>query len=181
MKNKIVCLIFVFLSGAGSLKIADAQTGGGYDISHNTIVGGGKSAGSNFTVEGTIGQNIVGTLSAGTSGTGNQYNLSGGFWVFQSLAPTAAVASISGCVRSSKRVGIIRRVSIRLIDAFSGIERTTQTGADGSYQFEEVEVGRFYIIRAESSNFVFTPDNYFLELMENQTEINFTAERVLSS
>src|SRR5574341_1286851 len=53
-----------------------AQTGGGYDLSRNTIDSGGAtfSTGGPYRLGGTIGQPDAGTL------TGGAYTLGGGFW-----------------------------------------------------------------------------------------------------
>ena len=55
-----------------------AQTGGGYDLTWNTIDGGGAmpggSIGGSYSLGGTIGQPDAGALSGGG------YTLNGGFW-----------------------------------------------------------------------------------------------------
>ena len=53
-----------------------AQTGGGYDLTWNTIDGGGGmfSTGGSYSLGGTIGQPDAGTLNGGG------YTLNGGFW-----------------------------------------------------------------------------------------------------
>mgnify|MGYP005840982857 CR=1 FL=1 len=53
-----------------------AQSGGGYDLTWNTIDGGGYmfSTGGGYALGGTIGQADAGTLSGGG------YTLAGGFW-----------------------------------------------------------------------------------------------------
>ena len=53
-----------------------AQTGNGYDLTWNTVDGGGYtfSTGGNYTLDGTIGQPDAGTL------IGGGYTLGGGFW-----------------------------------------------------------------------------------------------------
>jgi hypothetical protein len=57
------------------VSIAEAQTGGGYDLSWSTIdSGGGSSGGSGYTLDGTIGQSDADALN------GSGYTLSGGFW-----------------------------------------------------------------------------------------------------
>lgn len=53
-----------------------AQTGGGFDLTWNTMDGGGgTSAGGNFSLTGTSGQPDAGVLMSGGS-----YALVGGFW-----------------------------------------------------------------------------------------------------
>lgn len=56
--------------------VALAQSGGGYDLSWNTVDGGGYtfSTGGGYALGGTIGQPDAGVL------TGGGYTLVGGFW-----------------------------------------------------------------------------------------------------
>ncbi|MFN0150592.1 MAG: FlgD immunoglobulin-like domain containing protein [bacterium] len=62
--------------GITAVSPASAQTGGTYDLSWNTIDGGGAtfSTGGTYSLGGTIGQYDVGTLIGGS------YVLSAGFW-----------------------------------------------------------------------------------------------------
>jgi hypothetical protein len=54
---------------------AFAQTGGGYDLTWNTIDGGGgPSSGGAYALDGTFGQFDADVMSGGA------YTLSGGFW-----------------------------------------------------------------------------------------------------
>jgi hypothetical protein len=68
----LALLVAVILGASAAL----AQTGGGYDLTWNTIDGGGgSSAGNGYQLAGTFGQPDSGaTLSGGV------YSLSGGFW-----------------------------------------------------------------------------------------------------
>lgn len=68
----LAVLVLLALVGA----IAVAQSGGGYDLSWNTIDGGGQtfSVAGSYALGGTIGQPDAGVLSGGN------YSLSGGFW-----------------------------------------------------------------------------------------------------
>ena len=86
MKNNFrfrIILAFVMLMGivliasSQNARPAVAQSGGGYDLTWNSIDGGGAtfSAGGTYSLGGTIGQADAGTMSGGT------YTLSGGFWV----------------------------------------------------------------------------------------------------
>jgi len=55
--------------------LALAQTGGGYDLTWNTIDGGYTfSTGGSYSLGGTVGQADAGALSGGG------YTLGGGFW-----------------------------------------------------------------------------------------------------
>jgi len=82
MKRKLVffgaalILLGISLGQVASVShIALAQSGGVYDLTWNTIDGGGgTSTGGVYTLSGTIGQPDAGTLSGGT------YTLNGGFW-----------------------------------------------------------------------------------------------------
>ena len=75
MKRLIILIptILILLLGAA---ISHAQSGSGYDLTWNTIDGGGAmfSAGGAYSLGGTIGQSDAGTLSGGS------YTLVGGFW-----------------------------------------------------------------------------------------------------
>ena len=56
-------------------RVASAQSGGGYDLTWNTIDGGGgTSTGGAYSLSGTIGQPDAGSMSGGA------YALNGGFW-----------------------------------------------------------------------------------------------------
>lgn len=67
----LVCLLALLIHSA------QAQTGGGYDLTWNTLEGGGMpvSAGGDFLLTGTFGQ---ADASAALSGGG--FSLVGGFW-----------------------------------------------------------------------------------------------------
>lgn len=69
-------LLFSILLLLASVSGISAQSGGGYDLTWNTLDGGGYtwSEGGWYTLGGTIGQADAGALSGGT------YTLSGGFW-----------------------------------------------------------------------------------------------------
>jgi hypothetical protein len=181
-QNTRVLILLIFVTAFLQTGVR-AQTGGGYDLSHKVIASGGGASsggsGAGFKVEGTVGQSSAGTNSTGTSPANNQYALRGGFWAFQpQLAPTSASVSISGCIRNAKN-GIIRRVRVRLTDLLTGQERTALTNAFGYYQFEEVEVGKLYVIRAESKNFTFTPESHLIQLYEELTNVDFFGGNML--
>src|SRR5437667_8050605 len=63
---------------------AIAQTGGGYDLTWNTIDGGGGTSidgGGTIVLDGTVGQSDAGVL------TGGDYELCGGFWCTDASTP----------------------------------------------------------------------------------------------
>ena len=70
-------LLVALLAGVlAVVPMGQAQTGGGYDLTWNTIAGGGStfSAGGGDRLGGTAGQPGASTL------TGDGYTLNGGFW-----------------------------------------------------------------------------------------------------
>jgi hypothetical protein len=73
-----------------------AQSGGSYDLSRNTIDGGGAtvSAGGAYALGGTIGQPDAGTMS------GDGFRLDGGFWSAVSVVPPATATPTRTATRS---------------------------------------------------------------------------------
>ncbi|TMC55344.1 MAG: hypothetical protein E6J26_08160 [Chloroflexi bacterium] len=72
----VVVLVAVALAAWRALPTV-AQTGNGYDLSWNSIDGGGitfATGANNYSLGGTIGQADAGVLSGGP------YTLTGGFW-----------------------------------------------------------------------------------------------------
>ena len=70
-----------------------AQSGGGYDLTHNAINGGGAtfSTGVPYTLGGSIGQ-----VDAGPEQTGGAYTLRGGFWPsIVEIAPATPTATVT--------------------------------------------------------------------------------------
>lgn len=74
VRNALYLLILAALALPAALTLA--QSGGGYDLSWNTVDGGGAtfSTGGDYSLGGTAGQAEAGTLSNGA------FMLSGGFW-----------------------------------------------------------------------------------------------------
>ena len=76
MKRLLLILSLLALFGLYGLGWAQAHNGSGYDLSWNTIAGGGgESSGGGYALQGTLGQ-----ASPGIQGSGS-YTLEGGFWV----------------------------------------------------------------------------------------------------
>lgn len=100
MTAKRLTLLAAFLVLAGfsaALVLAQGPVGGGFDISWNTIDGGGgSSSGGGFNLNGTIGQVDAGNMSGGG------FSLAGGFWPGVSTGsvvnspPTAVPQEITG-------------------------------------------------------------------------------------
>ena len=74
MKRTAILLALAVLLLLAS--VALAQSGGGYDLTWNTVDAGGYtfSTGGDYSLGGTIGQPDAGVL------TGGDYTLGGGFW-----------------------------------------------------------------------------------------------------
>jgi hypothetical protein len=71
-----IALTALFVALAVSNATTWAQTGGGYELTWNSIDGGGgASSGGGFTLTGAIGQ-----PDAGLQMSGGGYTLDGGFW-----------------------------------------------------------------------------------------------------
>jgi hypothetical protein len=170
MKKPISKIIFLtFLSACCSFT-ATAQTGGSFDLSHSVIASGGaNSSGGNIRIDGTTGQNLAGTIS-----TGGNFSLRGGFWAFQSIAPTAALVSVSGRVLTNDGQGI-RNVFVKLTDS-AGTIRVRQTTSFGYFRFEEVEVGQTYIMEISSKKFTFANPTRVLSVQDEITNADFIAQ-----
>jgi hypothetical protein len=72
-------LVLVVLIGLSLVVVSTvlAQSGSGYDLTWNTVDGGGDtSTGSGYTLVGTIGQS-----DAELPMNGGGYSLAGGFWI----------------------------------------------------------------------------------------------------
>jgi hypothetical protein len=74
-RNLSLVLILILVLGVAVSTVL-AQSGGSYDLTWNTVDGGGAtfSTGGSYSLGGTIGQADASTLSGGT------YALAGGFW-----------------------------------------------------------------------------------------------------
>ena len=71
----IMCRLIAVVAFA-VIATVHAQSGGGYDLTWNTVDGGGaSSSGSGYTLAGTIGQ-----PDAGSAMSGGGFTLVGGFW-----------------------------------------------------------------------------------------------------
>lgn len=81
MKHKLLMIVLAILmlllfTTSRSITPVSAQSGGGYDLTWNTIDGGsGTTDGGVYSLSGTIGQPDAGTMNGGS------YTLNGGFWV----------------------------------------------------------------------------------------------------
>ncbi len=150
-----------------------AQTGGGFDLSHNVISGGGhRATGAGFTLEGTVGQPNAGDASAaGTT------ILRSGFWEFEDLAPTAANISIGGQIRTATGIGI-RNVQVTLTNLATGETSSALSSTFGYYRFDDVAIGHLYLLTVRAKQFVFEPDMRILSPHDDLSNEDFMANPV---
>jgi hypothetical protein len=87
---------------------------------------------------------------------------------------TAAMVPVSGKVTTAGG-SPVGRVRVTLLDTMSGDLRTEQTRGDGSYTFEDVPVGTFYVITAARKGYTFTPDTHSFDLTDQLSNLDFTA------
>jgi len=125
-----------------------------------------SSSGTSYSITGTPTQtgNFSPSLTINCAGQTTTINYS----LFVA-APTAASVSIGGRVFGGSGRGL-RNAYVILTDD-QGTSRTVQTSAFGYYRFEEVEVGRTYILTVQSKRYEFEPQVIFVT--DELTELNF--------
>lgn len=89
------------------------------------------------------------------------------------LVPTSASVSISGRALTADGRGI-SNVNVYLTDQ-NGILRMARTGGFGYYTFENVEVGRVYILTAVSKRFAFSNPTQAVSVTTQLTDVDFIA------
>jgi Carboxypeptidase regulatory-like domain len=88
------------------------------------------------------------------------------------LAPTAADASVNGRVTSATGRGI-SRARLTITDSQTGEIKYASSNQFGYYRFGELETGHFYILNIQSKQYVFQPDTQSFQLNENLEGVNF--------
>ncbi len=88
-------------------------------------------------------------------------------------SPTAAGVTVSGRVVTSEGRGL-RSTNVLITDP-NGNTRRVLTGAYGSFQFDDVEVGQTYVISVGARRFNFTPQ--VLQISDNISDLVFTANQ----
>jgi len=147
----------VFAAGAQQLVLIDFTVVGAATTS---VVSFGDSPTPRFIAD-TQGNR----LDDATTFTPNTLSLTG---------PTAAELSISGRIRNTSGAGL-SGVAVSLLETQSGRMQTTVSGADGSYRFENVEVGGDYVITPRLERHTFSPGSKQVSLVEELTETDFVA------
>lgn len=89
------------------------------------------------------------------------------------IAPTAAGVTLGGQVFSSSGRDL-GRVTVTLTDTDSNV-RTTLSNPFGFYSFEDVTVGRSYIIHAQAKGYTFTPR--LVTINDQITNLNIIADQ----
>jgi hypothetical protein len=171
-KYRSTCLILF----AAAVMLPIAVSAQQFEITHYVIASGGgsgstgSSGGRTFVVDGTIGQNLAGTTSAGIGGGGYSI-IQDGFWAADFLAPTAAPVSISGRVLSSN--GQPLHLARVILTAGDGSMRSATTNTFGFYSIDGLGAGQTYILTAMAKGFAFAPR--VVTLNEDLTGIDLTA------
>ncbi|MBP6002586.1 MAG: hypothetical protein KA746_04030 [Pyrinomonadaceae bacterium] len=71
------------------------------------------------------------------------------------LAPTAAMVSVTGTVRTSGGMGLSNAI-VHMTDS-AGIIRTTRTSSFGHYRFDDIEAGQIVVIAVKSKSYQYQP------------------------
>ncbi|CAN5441566.1 hypothetical protein BH10ACI2_BH10ACI2_24810 [soil metagenome] len=134
-----------------------------YTLEQTAIAaGGGTSTGGFFAINGTTGQPVAGTASAGGA-----YDVGGGFWGSGSI--TAASGIVSGRVTTPTGAGLKNAV-VSITDSLGG-RRTATTSSFGFYSFDNVSFGRQYTLAVASRRYRFAPQ--FLQINGPLTGLDF--------
>lgn len=89
------------------------------------------------------------------------------------FAPTAANVSVSGRILSANGAGIAK-ARISLVGA-NGETRTVISNSFGYYEFTGVEVGQIYVVSAQHKIYRFDPPTQVVTVMDELTDVDFTA------
>lgn len=184
MKNKLNVIFASFFSVLLFISAISGQiaSGGDFTLEQDVIAGGGNEAsdatGTLLKIEGTTGQNAVGTIF-----DGGNFVLFGGFWHSPELAPTAAGVTISGRVvlnlnqkqNPGKMQGLPNAILI-LTGGMMTAPRVAQTNPFGNFTFEGIEPGHFYVLRVRHREYQFSDDTLAFTLMDNLSNVIFRAD-----
>ncbi len=122
-----------------------------------------STGGSTQTASGNC---ITGTLVPG--------NNNFAFLNTQSVAPTAAPASVSGRIRDENGKGVAF-VLVTAVNLSTGESLQAQTDIRGRYRFEDLPTAEDYLVTASSRRYTFTPNNRVISLLEDLVGLDFAA------
>jgi subtilisin family serine protease len=115
----------------------------------------------------------AGLMGDATSGTMNNTDGSPNLVLFTAPnGPTAADATVSGRIVDPNGRGL-KSIRVALQNAGTGETRMALTNAFGYFRFDYVEVGGFYVVRAQNRRYTFTNNPYSFTLSDNFTSMNF--------
>ena len=160
-----LCVLTVVM---GMLYLVSAQSGGPYDLSLNTMAGGGTSSAGPVMIDSTVGQPAAGVIS-----NNGATSVRGGFWAFHSLVPTAAGVAVGGRVQTATGRGIVG-AHVTIFSA-AGQSGTAITSSFGFYRFENVTSGSVYLVSVSSKQHTFEEPTRTILVVDELTDIDFVA------
>lgn len=101
----------------------------------------------------------------------------GQIYTFSPLAPTAAIVSVAGRVKTSNGRGLTNAF-VTLTDS-SGSTRTARTTAFGYFRFGEIAAGETYIVQVASKRYRFAPQ--VLSINQDIADLDLTAQDLFKS
>lgn len=168
MKHKLIISAFILMIFP-IIVSAQVASGGNYSLEKTVVAGGGgNSAGGTYSLSGTSAQNLAGTNKGGSS-----YTEKSGFWIPETMAPTAATVSVGGRILTSNGAGI-RNVVVTITN-MAGQSRTTISSSLGYYSFSDIEVGDTYIITVSAKRFRFSLQKRVVAVNEELLDLDFIA------
>lgn len=93
---------------------------------------------------------------------------------FVNSITTASTVAASGRVTDTNGQGLTR-VRLMLLNTATSETVTTYSNSFGYYRFDGLEAGGFYVIYAQSKNYVFEQDSLSFTLYDALEDLNFTA------
>lgn len=163
-------LVFSVFSTSVAAQSVEKQTTGTpeFAVEKQVIVsGGGRTTSSLFTIDSSIVQ-----AAAGTQASDDGDVVDAGFWTPE-VAPTAATASIAGQVLRADQSAIS---GARLVlSDMSGMEVNAVSSPLGYFRFDNVEVGKTYILTTSAKNFIFAPSSILINLTDGITGLRIFA------
>jgi Carboxypeptidase regulatory-like domain len=176
MKNLFKLSLAVLTAVLTAANLA-AQTSPQYEIKQSVVAGGGASSSGGtsptFGVTGTIAQPSAGGNSTGTTMTGGNFGLRGGFWQ-AFIAPTAAMVSVSGRVTTANGNGI-SNVRVSMTNQ-AGASATAVSNSFGNFRFDDVAAGEIYVFTVQSRRYQFSVPSQVLSVSDNVTDLIFIAD-----